>query len=65
MKFEKQIMLGAVYILMNNCEKYMYCKGCPLLDKKSGGFYHGINEAWWQDSGLLSELITGEAVIYD
>ena len=35
----KQIMLGAVYILMNNCEKYIYCKGCPLLDKNSGGCF--------------------------
>jgi hypothetical protein len=30
-----QIMIGAVHVLINNCNGE--CKGCPLLDKNSGG----------------------------
>ena len=37
---------------------------CKITDKGLF-FYHSSYEAWWQDSGLLSELITGEAVIID
>lgn len=33
----KQIMMGAVYVLINNCQ--FGCKGCPLLDKNSGGCF--------------------------
>ena len=34
-------------------------------NKRGLFFYHGSYKAWWLDSGLLSELITGEAVIVD
>lgn len=33
----KQIMIGAVHVLINNCNGK--CKGCPLLDKNSGGCF--------------------------
>lgn len=44
-----------------NCRKNMICK----ITEKGLFFYHTTYEAWWQDSGLLSDLITGEAVIVD
>lgn len=34
---KKQVMIGAVRVLMNNCN--WKCKGCPLLDKNSGGCF--------------------------
>ena len=41
--------------------KNLICK----ITEKGLFFYHDSYEAWWQDSGLLSELITGRAVIVD
>ena len=43
------------------CRKNLICK----ITERGLFFYHDSYEAWWQDSGLLSELITGEAVIID
>ena len=44
-----------------DCRKNMICK----ITERGLFFYHSNYEAWWKDSGLLSELITGEAVIVD
>ena len=55
--FGKQ--LGEEFIVNDEYRKKMICK----ITERGLFFYHGSYEAWWQDSGLLSELITGEAVI--
>ena len=51
--------LGEEFIVNDEYRKKMICK----ITERGLFFYHGSYEAWWQDSGLLSELITGEAVI--
>jgi hypothetical protein len=53
------VKLDEEFIAYDEYRKKMICK----ITERGLFFYHGINEAWWQDSGLLSELITGEAVI--
>ena len=51
--------LGEEFVVNDEYRKKMICK----ITERGLFFYHGSYEAWWQDSGLLSELITGEAVI--
>lgn len=51
--------LGKEFIVNDEYRKKMICK----ITERGLFFYHDSYEAWWQDSGLLSELITGEAVI--
>ena len=41
--------------------KNLLCK----ITERGLFFYHSSYEAWWQDSGLLSYLLTGQAVIVD
>ena len=54
--------LGEEFIVNEEeCRKNLICK----MTERGLFFYHGSYKAWWQDSGLLSELITGEAVIVD
>lgn len=55
------VKLDEEFIVYNEYRKNMTCK----ITEKGLFFYHGSYDAWWQDSGLLSELITGEAVIVD
>ncbi len=51
--------LGEEFIVNDEYRKKMICK----ITERGLLFFHGSYEAWWQDSRLLSELITGEAVI--
>ena len=51
--------LDEEFIVNDEYRKKMICK----ITERGLFFYHGINEAWWQDSELLSKLLTGEAVI--
>ena len=53
------VKLDEEFIVYDEYRKKMICK----ITERGLFFYHGSYEAWWQDSGLLSELIRGEAVI--
>ena len=55
------VKLDEEIIVYDEYRKKMTCK----ITEKGLFFYHSSYDAWWQDSGLLSELITGEAVIVD
>jgi hypothetical protein len=55
------VKLNEEFIVNDEYRKKMICK----ITERGLFFYHSSYEAWWQDSGLLSELITGEAVIVD
>jgi len=51
--------LDEEFIVNDEYRKKMICK----ITERGLFFYYGAYEAWWQDSGLLSELLIGKAVI--
>jgi hypothetical protein len=55
------VKLDEEFIASDEYRKKMICK----ITERGLFFYYCSREVWWKDSGLLSDLIKGEAVILD